>query len=284
MRGELCSLIIDSGSCTNVVSSLLVEKMNLHTLKHPNPYKLQWLNECGEIKVKKQVKVAFSIGKYHDEILCDVAPMQAGHILLGRPWQYDRKVNHDGHKNMYKFVMKNQFIRLVPLSPLEAFQDRARIAAEFKMRRKKKSDPTKQESERKSGESNERKKDSGSGKHMRVTNTRVSAFVIRSEERNNRFVTNRDHSTLPRVNVSLLQVNEGCFPKKIPKKKPMKRLDSRTNQLKEGGNDTRKAKAWSKTSKNKFKAKDQVSRKCHEGQSSARLPKLEFQSIGSKGH
>uniref|UniRef100_A0A2N9EMV0 Reverse transcriptase domain-containing protein n=1 Tax=Fagus sylvatica TaxID=28930 RepID=A0A2N9EMV0_FAGSY len=37
--------------------------------------------------------------KYKDEVLCDVAPMHAGHILLGRPWQFDRKVTHDGLKN-----------------------------------------------------------------------------------------------------------------------------------------------------------------------------------------
>ncbi|KAF7801679.1 Retrovirus-related Pol polyprotein from transposon RE1 [Senna tora] len=30
-------------------------------------------------------------GKYCDEILCDVVPMHAGHILLGRPWELDRK-------------------------------------------------------------------------------------------------------------------------------------------------------------------------------------------------
>jgi hypothetical protein len=33
----------------------------------------------------KQVVVPFSIGKYIDEVLCDVVPMQASHILLGRP-------------------------------------------------------------------------------------------------------------------------------------------------------------------------------------------------------
>jgi hypothetical protein len=50
------------------------------------------------------VLVTFSIGKYLDEVLYDVVPMHAGHILLGRPWQYDRRVTHDGFKNMYSFV------------------------------------------------------------------------------------------------------------------------------------------------------------------------------------
>jgi len=93
---KVCSLIIDSGSCTNVASTLVVEKLCLPTSKHPNPYRLQWLNDCGDIRVTKQVLISFSIGKYKDEVLCDVAPMHAGHLLLGRPRQFDRRVIHDG--------------------------------------------------------------------------------------------------------------------------------------------------------------------------------------------
>ena len=78
-------MIIDRGSCTNVTSTTLDENLNLPTLKHPIPYKLQWLNDCGEVKVNKQVLVSFPIGKYKDEVLYDVIPMHAGHILLGKP-------------------------------------------------------------------------------------------------------------------------------------------------------------------------------------------------------
>ncbi|KAJ4715139.1 hypothetical protein OWV82_013527 [Melia azedarach] len=83
VKDKVCTMIIDSGNCTNVASTLLVDKLNLHTIKHHKPYKLQWLNDCGKTKVTKQVLVSFSIGKYEDEILCDVAPMHASHIFLG---------------------------------------------------------------------------------------------------------------------------------------------------------------------------------------------------------
>ena len=43
----------------------------------------------------------FQIGTYKDEILCDIMPMDVCHILLGRPWKYDRKEVHDGRKNTY---------------------------------------------------------------------------------------------------------------------------------------------------------------------------------------
>jgi hypothetical protein len=38
--------------------------------------------------VIKQVVVPFFIGKYGDEVVCDVVLMQASHILLGRPCRY----------------------------------------------------------------------------------------------------------------------------------------------------------------------------------------------------
>jgi hypothetical protein len=62
-----------------------MRKLNLHSTKHLIPYKLHWLNNGDEVKVNKQVLVAFFIGKYCDEVLCDVVPMQVSHLLLGRP-------------------------------------------------------------------------------------------------------------------------------------------------------------------------------------------------------
>uniref|UniRef100_A0A2N9HIB0 Reverse transcriptase n=1 Tax=Fagus sylvatica TaxID=28930 RepID=A0A2N9HIB0_FAGSY len=91
-----------------------------HTRCHVNN---KWLNDCGEVRVDRQVLVTFSIGKYLDEVLCDVVPMHAGHILLGRPWQYDRRVTHDGFKNMYSFVKGGKTIKLAPLTPSQEFED-----------------------------------------------------------------------------------------------------------------------------------------------------------------
>lgn len=82
---KVCSLIIDRKGCTNVANTSLVDKLNLPTLRHPRLYKLQWLNECGEIKVTKQVKVPFAIANYKDEVVYDVVSMHARHLLLGRP-------------------------------------------------------------------------------------------------------------------------------------------------------------------------------------------------------
>jgi len=65
---------------------------------HSSSKKLQWLSEDGEIKVITQVLLNFFIRKYKDEVLCDVVPIEACHVLLGRPWKYDRHVYHDDIK------------------------------------------------------------------------------------------------------------------------------------------------------------------------------------------
>ncbi|XP_042446399.1 uncharacterized protein LOC122031341 [Zingiber officinale] len=55
VKDRVCGLIIDGGSCVNVASKLMVDKLSLPTLKHPKPYKLQWLNDSGEMKDFKDV-------------------------------------------------------------------------------------------------------------------------------------------------------------------------------------------------------------------------------------
>ena len=108
IQNKVCSMIIDSGSCTNVASTLFVDKLGLETNRHPKPYKLQ----TRDMTVTKQVLVPFSINKYKDEVWCDVVPMQACHILLGRPWQFDRRVTYDGFKNRYSFMWDRHKVTL----------------------------------------------------------------------------------------------------------------------------------------------------------------------------
>ena len=67
--------------------------------------------------------VSFSIGKYKDEVLFDVVPMQAGHILLGRPWKFDWKVIYNGFKNRHTLIKDNKTITLVLLTPMRVHED-----------------------------------------------------------------------------------------------------------------------------------------------------------------
>ncbi|KAK7263636.1 hypothetical protein RJT34_31230 [Clitoria ternatea] len=125
--GEL--YMIRSGSCANVTSQRLVKKMGLELIDHPSPYKLQWLNEKGEMVVNKQVLINFTIGTYRDEVKCDVVPMEATHILLGRPWQFDRKVLHEGFTNTFTFKLDDKKIVLHPLTPQQVAKDQIQMKA-----------------------------------------------------------------------------------------------------------------------------------------------------------
>jgi hypothetical protein len=65
--------------------------------------------------VTKQCLVEFKIGGYTDEIICDVIPMDVCHIFLGRPWQFDKNVIHDGRKNAYTLENNGRTHMLLPI-------------------------------------------------------------------------------------------------------------------------------------------------------------------------
>ena len=53
VKDKVCSVIIDGGSCTNIASTTMINKLGLPMILHPKPYKLQWLNDSGEVRVTK---------------------------------------------------------------------------------------------------------------------------------------------------------------------------------------------------------------------------------------
>nr|KAJ0218923.1 hypothetical protein LSAT_V11C300143610 [Lactuca sativa] len=118
--GKVCSFVIDSGSCDNLISEEVVQKLALKTENHPKPYKLQWLKKGGEVTVSKRALVHFSVGTtYKDDVWCDVVAMDACHLLLGRPWEYDRNIDHNGRTNTYSFLFGGVKITLFPSKPNE---------------------------------------------------------------------------------------------------------------------------------------------------------------------
>ncbi|XP_006404995.2 uncharacterized protein LOC18022361 [Eutrema salsugineum] len=114
-HGRVCTFIVDSGSCRNVISAFAADKLEIPKEAHPAPYTLGWLYEGVSVRITERALVAFSIGPhYRDRTYCDVAPMDVCHLLLGRPWEFDRKIIHDGARNTYSFIWETHQILLVP--------------------------------------------------------------------------------------------------------------------------------------------------------------------------
>lgn len=99
----------------------MIDKLSHPTFRHPEPYKLHWLNDGSTVEVTKQALVTFHFGPdYEDQILCDVLPMDAFHLLLGRPWQSDRDTTRSGRKKTDSFQMNGRTITLTPGVPVLA--------------------------------------------------------------------------------------------------------------------------------------------------------------------
>ena len=220
IQDNVCSLIIDSGSCTNVVSSSMVESMKIHTSKHPNPYKVQWLNESGDMKVLKQSSIRFSVRKYNEELVCDVVPMLACHLLLGRPWQFDRDVVHQGRFNKYTFVIEGKMYVIAPLTPYQVSED-YRVMKELR-------DRIKTTEEKGDGESSTivPKEESTLSKNKKnmcmiakprncLKGVDEGSFLVCLVNTNLLLHANQDTSTLPSIISSLLQGYNELFPNEM---------------------------------------------------------------------
>jgi hypothetical protein len=118
-KDRVCKVIVDSGSMDNLISTEMVEKLEMEMIDHPSPYRVLWLQKGHQVTVTKQCLVEFKIGGYNDKILCDVIPMDVCHLLLGRPWQYDKNVIHDGRMNTYTLEKNGRTHMLLPIKDKE---------------------------------------------------------------------------------------------------------------------------------------------------------------------
>ncbi|RDY08344.1 Retrovirus-related Pol polyprotein from transposon 17.6, partial [Mucuna pruriens] len=63
--------------------------------------------------------------------------MEASHVLLGRPWQYDRKVIHDGVSNKFSSVYISNKVTLKPLTLEEVLEDQIKMNKKENKKRKR---------------------------------------------------------------------------------------------------------------------------------------------------
>jgi hypothetical protein len=110
---KLCNLIINNSSCENVVSVGGNRELWLEIGKHLKLYKLNRLNQDNKVIMEKYYLVSFSIDKrYFNSVRYDVVSMDARHLSLGKPWQYNMNAVHDRQHNMYTLSIKGKHIAL----------------------------------------------------------------------------------------------------------------------------------------------------------------------------
>ncbi|PKI33159.1 hypothetical protein CRG98_046447 [Punica granatum] len=86
-------------------------------------FKLGQLREYCEC-VEARASYLLYGSRYRDFVWCDIVIMDACHLLLGRPWQFDRSMNHDGRTNKYSFTHKGLKIVLVLNKDRDAIEPR----------------------------------------------------------------------------------------------------------------------------------------------------------------
>ena len=130
---NICSLIVDSGSCCNCWSTRLVEKLNLSIISCSKSYRLQWLTDEEELTVNQQVKVELSVCIYKDKILCDVVPMETCHVLLRTPWKFAKNSIYNGRTNEIIFAHENNNYIFYPLTSSQVLDDQIRLKQKIKI-------------------------------------------------------------------------------------------------------------------------------------------------------
>jgi len=103
--GKNYKLMIDGGSCANIIAKAALEKIGLRAERHPHPYNMHWVDKATQF-INCQVPILMS--SYEDHVWCDVLDIDVAHILLGRPWLYDLNVISLCRSNTYEFKFNRE--------------------------------------------------------------------------------------------------------------------------------------------------------------------------------
>jgi len=76
--------LFDPGSQVNLISELLVRKLELETYPHLKPYPLGWVSNLTMMQVIRKCKLNFAMNvDYIDEVELDIVPLNVAGIVLG---------------------------------------------------------------------------------------------------------------------------------------------------------------------------------------------------------
>lgn len=101
IRGRQAEFFIDSRSSTSLVAQCRVRDLLLHTEPMAWPHQFSWIVDGPNLIVCEQCLIWFIVGAHYlDFVWCDVMPvMNAHHLLLRKPCQFDQGVIYNGWEN-----------------------------------------------------------------------------------------------------------------------------------------------------------------------------------------
>ena len=88
VNGVLLQFIVDNGSQKNLILVEVVKQLKFPTKPHPQPYNIGWLSQGRDFHVSQQCRLPHAINPFKDEVLCDIAPLEVSHVLLGQPYMW----------------------------------------------------------------------------------------------------------------------------------------------------------------------------------------------------
>ncbi|XP_019159918.1 PREDICTED: uncharacterized protein LOC109156520 [Ipomoea nil] len=149
--------------------------------------------------------------------------MDAAHILLGRLWQFDMKVIHDGYYNKYMFEHRGKKITLTPMTPRQIHDDLQKMR-EREKNEKRIEKNSEQSVEKERGSKTEKNKSEEKEKTKKnfIGKKRDVEKVIRAGRQvflllykgPNEGTTNPSH--LPEAITSLMQEFKDVCPEELP--------------------------------------------------------------------
>lgn len=116
VNGQECMVVIDGGSSSNNASQAPMDSLQLRVHKHPQPYFVWWLMTKEEVQLRERCQVTFIFyDDYKDKVWCNVVLMDAGYVLLVRPWMHEKHGIHQMRENTYTFIKDDKVITLYPM-------------------------------------------------------------------------------------------------------------------------------------------------------------------------
>jgi hypothetical protein len=86
VKGTPFHFIVDSDIQKNMISTEVIEWLDLPITPHPQPYTIGWLCQGRDLRVSQQCLLPYIIKPFKDKVFCDIAPLEVCNILLVQPY------------------------------------------------------------------------------------------------------------------------------------------------------------------------------------------------------